>query len=63
MWQWPDHELVNNKPGWESLEVIYGNQISTLLSSVFDYYAGNEYPIPKTMAGVEIDVHSDEFQE
>ena len=26
-------------------------------------YAGNAYPIPQTMAGVEIDVDSDEFQE
>ena len=26
--QWPDHELVNNKPRWESLGVINGNLIS-----------------------------------
>ena len=57
--QWPDHELVNNKPGWESLGVINGN----LISGVHYDYAGNEYPIPQTMAGVEIDVDSDEFQE
>ena len=25
---WPDHELVNNKPGWKSLGVINGSMIS-----------------------------------
>ena len=56
---WPDHELVNTKPGWESLGVINGNLIS---GDHYDY-AGNAYPIPQTMAGVEIDVDSDEYQE
>ena len=36
---WPDHELVNNKPGWESLGVINGN----LISGVHYDYAGNEF--------------------
>ena len=52
---WPDH---NTKQGWKSLGVINGNLIS---GDHYDY-AGNAYPIPKTMAGVEIEVDSDEFQ-
>ena len=59
MRNWPDHELVNNKPGWESLGVINGNLISGMRYN----YAGVAYPIPQTMAGIEIEVHSDEFQE
>ena len=64
MRQWPDHELVNNKPepGWESLGMINGN----LIQSVYFDYAGNKYLIPQTIAGVdsvEIDVDFDEFQE
>ena len=59
MWNRPDHELVNTKARWESLGVINGNLIS---GEHYDY-AGNAYPIPQTMAGVEIDVDSDEFQE
>ena len=39
--------------------MINGNLI---LGVLYDY-AGNEYPIPQTMAGVEIDTDSDEFQE
>ena len=39
--------------------VINGN----LISGVHYYYVGNAYLIPQTMAGVEIDVDSDEFQE
>ena len=56
---WPDHELVNTKAGWESLGVINGNLIS---GDHYDY-AGNAYPIPQTMAGVEIDVDSNAFKE
>ena len=56
---WPDHELVPNKPGWESLGVINGN----LMSGVHQDYMENEHLIPQTMAGVEIDVDSDDFQE
>ena len=56
---WPDHELVNTKPGWESLGVINGNLIS---GDNYDY-AGSEDLVSQTMAGVEIDVDSDEFQE
>jgi hypothetical protein len=59
MRNWPAHELVNTKAGWESLGVINGNLIS---GDHYDY-AGNAYLIPQTMAGVEIDVDSDEFQE
>ena len=39
--------------------MINGN----LISGVYYDYAGNEYPIPQTIAGVEIDVDFDEFQE
>ncbi len=55
---WPEHDLVNTKKGWESLGVINGNLISG------DHYdhAGNAYPIPQTMAGIEIEVDSEEFQ-
>ena len=59
MGRWPDHELINNKPGWESLEVMNGN----LISGVHYDNVGNEYPMPQTKGGVEIDVDSDEFQE
>jgi hypothetical protein len=55
---WPNHDLVNTKKGWESLGVINGNLISGELQD----YAGNYYPIPQTMAGIEIEVDSDEFQ-
>ena len=39
--------------------VINGN----LISGDHYYYAGSAYPIPQTMAGIEIEVDSDEFQE
>jgi hypothetical protein len=55
---WFDHELVNNKPGWETLGVINGN----LISGFYQGCSGNDNLIPQTMAGVEIDVDSDEFQ-
>ena len=55
---WADQELVNNKSGWEAL----GIATSSLLSGVKCDHMGTEYPIPKTMAGVEIDVDSDEYQ-
>ena len=41
------------------LGVINGN----LISGVYYDHMGNEYQIPQTMAGVEINVDSDEFQE
>ena len=56
---WADRELVNTKPGWVSL----GIASSSLLSGERQDHAGNWYPIPQTMAGVEIDLDSDEFQE
>ena len=58
MRDWPDHDLVTAKKGWETLGVINGNLIS---GNHYDY-AGNAYPIPQTMAGIEIEVDSDEFQ-
>ena len=58
MYDWQDHELVNTKQGWEALGVINGN----LISGDHYYYAGNAYPIPQTMAGIEIEVDSEEFQ-
>ena len=53
-----DRELVNTKPGWESL----GIASSSLLSGERADHNGIYYPIPQTMAGVEIDLDSDEFQ-
>ena len=50
--------LVNTKPGWESL----GIASSSLLSGERADHNGNYYPIPQTMAGVEIDLDSDEIQ-
>ena len=55
---WSDRELVNTKPGWESL----GIASSSLLSGERVDHLGNYYPITQTMAGVEIDLDSDEFQ-
>ena len=46
---WADQELVNTKPGWVSL----GIASSSLLSGERQDHAGNWYPIPQTMAGVE----------
>ena len=37
--------------------------ISSLLSGVCYDHNGDAFPIPQTMAGVEIDVDSEEFQE
>ncbi len=59
MRDWPDDELVNTKQGWESLGVINGN----LISGDHQDYAGNLYLIPQTMAGIEIEIDSEEFQE
>ncbi len=59
MSDWPNHELVGNKPGWETVGVINGN----LILGSYQDYAGNDYLIPQAMAGVDIDVDSDEFQE
>ncbi len=58
MRDWPDHDLVNTKQGWESLGVINGN----LISGEHQDYAGNFYQIPQTMAGIEIEIDSDEFK-
>ena len=55
---WSDRELVNTKPGWESL----GIASSSLLSGERVDHNGNYYLIPQTKAGVEIDLDSDEFQ-
>ena len=55
---WSDRELVNTKPGWES----FGIASSSLLSEERVDHMGNMYPIPQTMARVEIDLYSDEFQ-
>ena len=55
---WSDRELVKTKPGWESL----GIASSSLLSGEKEDHMGNFYPIPQMMAGVEIDLDSDEFQ-
>jgi hypothetical protein len=57
-WADRDQELVNNKPGWEAL----GIASSSLISGVKYDHMGNEYLMPQTMAGVEIDFDSDEYQ-
>ena len=59
MCDWQDHELVNTKQGWINLGLINGN----LISGDHHDCAGNLYPIPQTMAGIEIKVDSDEFQQ
>ena len=55
---WFSQELANTKAGWESL----GIASSSLLSGEGWDHMGNAYPIPQTMAGVEIDIDSDEYQ-
>ena len=55
---WSDLNLLNNKEGWEELGIAKG----TLLSGMYQDTYGNSFPIPQTMAGVEIDTDSDEFQ-
>ena len=55
---WSDRELVNTKAGWESL----GIASSSLLSGERVDINGIYHPIPQTMAGVEVDIDSDEFQ-
>jgi hypothetical protein len=55
---WSDIELANNKAGWEALGVVS----SSLLSGTKFDHMGNEYLIPQTMAGIEIDCDSDEYQ-
>ena len=55
---WSDRELVNTKPGWESL----GIASSSLISGERVDLNGIYHPVPQTMAGVEIDIDSDEFQ-
>ena len=59
MCDWQDHELVNTKQGWINLGLINSN----LISGDHQDCAGNLYPIPQTMAGIEIKVDSDEFQQ
>ena len=54
---WSDRELVNTKSGWESL----GIASSSLLSGERMDINGIYHPVPQTMAGVEIDIESDEF--
>ncbi len=54
---WPDLELVNTKSGWESLCIVSGS----LLSGTNDDCMGNLYLIPQTMAGLKIDVNSEEL--
>jgi hypothetical protein len=61
MRDWPDHELVKNKSGLEAWGVINKTPISGYYQD--SAYAGNDCQIPQTMAGVEIDVDSDDVQE
>ncbi len=56
---WSDLELVNTKAGWKSPGIVS----SSLQSGVRYDHMHNPYPIPQTMAGVEINVDSEEFQE
>jgi hypothetical protein len=55
---WSDLDLLNNKEGWEELGIATG----TVLLGMYQDTYGNSFPIPQTMAGVEIDTDSDEFQ-
>ena len=55
---WSDQELVKTKPGWEALGIAN----SSLLLGVRYDHMSNEYQIPQTMAGVEIDADSVEYQ-
>jgi hypothetical protein len=55
---WSDRELVNTKAGWVSL----GIDASSLLSGERMDINGIYHPVPQTMAGVEIDIESEEFQ-
>ena len=55
---WSDRELVNTKAGWES----HGIAGSSLLSGERMDINGIYHPVPQTMAGVEIDIESEEFQ-
>ena len=55
---WSDIELANAKVGWESL----GIASSSLLSGERQDHMGNYCLIQQTMAGVEIDIDSDEYQ-
>ena len=55
---WSDRELVNTKAGWESLGIAG----SSLLSGERMDINGIYHPVPQTMAGVEIDIESEEFQ-
>jgi hypothetical protein len=56
---WSDLEMVNTKSGWESLGIMS----SSLLLGVKYDHMHNPYQILQTMAGVETDVYSDEFQD
>ena len=55
---WSDIELANTKVGWESLGIVS----SSLLSGETQDHNGNYFSIPQTMAGIEIDLDSDEYQ-
>ena len=55
---WADLELVNINPGWQALGDC--EQRSDIESTYQDAF-GNEFPIPQTMTGVEIDTESDEY--
>jgi hypothetical protein len=55
---WSDLDLLNNKDAWENLGIAKG----TLLSGLYKDAHDNSFPIAQIMAGVEIDIDSDEFQ-
>ncbi len=55
---WSGLDLLNNKEGWEELGIAKG----TLLSGMYQDAYENSFLVPPTMAGVEIDTDSDEFQ-
>ena len=55
---WTERELVNTKAGWESLGIVSSSLISGETMDINGFY----HPIPQTMAGVEVDIESDEFQ-
>ena len=55
---WSDRELVNTKTGWESLGIASSSLLPVDRVDINGIY----HPIPQTIAGVEIDIDSDEFQ-
>jgi hypothetical protein len=48
---WSDLDLLDKTKGWEEIGIAKG----TLLSGMYQVTHGSSFPIPQTMAGVEIE--------